>query len=152
MVCHSLFQWTTFCQNSPPWPVHLGWPYMAHSFTELDKTLVHVIRLVSFLWLWLSVCLPLMEKDTRLMEASWWERLTGKLGLVLMGGAMLSKSLIQFSVDGWSCVSFLLFTWVNEMVYIKFLAHWLTCNRLNKIYCHCYTVSIQRSWVMWRGY
>ena len=24
----------------------------------------------------------------------------GKLGLVLMGGAMLSKSLIQFSVDG----------------------------------------------------
>ena len=29
----------------------------------------------------------------------------GKLGLVLMGGAMLSKSLIQFSVDGWSCKS-----------------------------------------------
>ena len=33
----------------------------------------------------------------------------GKLGLVLMGGAMLSKSLIQFSVDGWSCVPSLLF-------------------------------------------
>ena len=31
---------------------------MAHSFTELDKTVVHVIRLVSFLWLWFSVCLP----------------------------------------------------------------------------------------------
>ena len=29
--------------------------------------------------------------------------------LVLMGGAMLSKSLIQFSVDGWSCVPSLLF-------------------------------------------
>ena len=29
-----------------------------HSFTELDKAVVHVIRLVSFLWLWLSVCLP----------------------------------------------------------------------------------------------
>ena len=26
-----------------------------------------------------------------------------------MGGAMLSKSLIQFSVDGWGCVPFLLF-------------------------------------------
>ena len=26
-----------------------------------------------------------------------------------MGGAMLSKSLIQFSGDGWGCVSFLLF-------------------------------------------
>ena len=33
---------------------------MVHSFTELDKAVVHVIRLVSFLWLWLSVC-PLME-------------------------------------------------------------------------------------------
>ena len=31
---------------------------MAHSFIELDKTVVHVIRLVSFLWLWFSVCLP----------------------------------------------------------------------------------------------
>ena len=53
VVCHSLLQWTTFCQNSPPWPVHLGWPYMAwFSFVELDKAEVHVIRLVSFLWLW----------------------------------------------------------------------------------------------------
>ena len=33
----------------------------------------------------------------------------GKLGLVLMGGAMFSKSLIQFSVDGQGCVSSLLF-------------------------------------------
>ena len=33
----------------------------------------------------------------------------GKLGLVLMGGAMLSKSLIQFSVDGCCCVFPLLF-------------------------------------------
>ena len=29
----------------------------------------------------------------------------GKLSVVLMGRAMLSKSLIQFSVDGWGCVS-----------------------------------------------
>ena len=50
-----------------------------------------------------------MEKDKRLMEASCWERLRGKLGLVLMGGAMLSKSLIQFSVEGWGCVPSLLF-------------------------------------------
>ena len=33
-----------------------------------------------------------------------------------MGGAMLSKSLIQFSVDGWSCVLSLLFTWGQTMV------------------------------------
>ena len=29
VVCHSLLQWTTFSQNSPPWPVQIGWPYMA---------------------------------------------------------------------------------------------------------------------------
>ena len=33
----------------------------------------------------------------------------GKLGLILMGGAMLSKSLIQFSVNGQGCVPALLF-------------------------------------------
>ena len=31
---------------------------MAHSFVELDKTVVHVISLVSFLWLWFPLCLP----------------------------------------------------------------------------------------------
>ena len=58
MVCHSLLQWTTFCQTSPPWPIRLGWPHMAWlSFIELDKAVVHVIRFTSFLWLWF-VCLP----------------------------------------------------------------------------------------------
>ena len=41
---------------------HLSWVAlhsMAHSFTELDKAVIHVIRLVNFLWLWFSVCLPL---------------------------------------------------------------------------------------------
>ena len=33
----------------------------------------------------------------------------GNLGLVLMGGDMLSKSLTQFSVDGWGCVPSLWF-------------------------------------------
>ena len=82
VICHSLLQWTTICQNSPPWPVYLGWPYQgtALSFIELNKAVVHMIRLVSFLWLWFSVY-PLMEKDKMLMEASWWERLTeGAIG------------------------------------------------------------------------
>ena len=50
---------------------------MAHSFIELVKAVVHVIRLVSFFCDcgFQSVC-PLMKKDKRLMEASWWERLT----------------------------------------------------------------------------
>ena len=33
---------------------------MVHSFTELDKAMVHVIRLVSFLWLWFQSVCPLM--------------------------------------------------------------------------------------------
>ena len=37
------------------------------------------------------------------------------LGLVLMGGALLCKSLTQFSVDGF-CVPSLLFTWGQAMV------------------------------------
>ena len=42
-----------------------------------------------------SVC-PLMDKDKRLMEASWWERLTeGETCLVLMGRVMFSS--VQFS-------------------------------------------------------
>ena len=41
VVCHSLLQWTTFCQTSPPWPVLLGWPPMAWlNFIELDKAVV----------------------------------------------------------------------------------------------------------------
>ena len=31
---------------------------VAHSFIELDKGVVHVISLISFLWLWFSFCLP----------------------------------------------------------------------------------------------
>ena len=58
-----------------------------------------------------------MEKDKRLMEASWWERLTeGDLALVLMSEAMLRKSLIQVFVDGLICVPSLLFTWGLTMV------------------------------------
>ena len=51
MVCHSLLQWTTFCQTSPPWPAHLRWPHTAWlSRTELDKAVVLV-------WLdWLVFC------------------------------------------------------------------------------------------------
>ena len=61
VVCHSLLQWTTFYQTSPLWPIHLGWPHTAWlSFIELDKAVVHVIRLASFLWLWFQCISPLM--------------------------------------------------------------------------------------------
>ena len=28
-------QWTTFCQDSPPWPVRLGWPFSFIDYTRL---------------------------------------------------------------------------------------------------------------------
>ena len=57
----SLLQWTTFCQTSPLWPAHLGWPHTAWlSFIELDQAVVCVIRLTSFLWLWFQCVCPLM--------------------------------------------------------------------------------------------
>ena len=89
-----LLQWTTFCQNSPPWPVRLGWPHTAW-LIELDKAVVHEVRLVSFLCLWFSFCCPLMEKDKRLVEAFWWEKMTeGETGYCSDGQAVQS---IQFS-------------------------------------------------------
>ena len=61
VVCHSLLQWITFCQNSPLWPVLLGLPYKTWlSFIELDNAVFHVVRLVSFLWLWFQSICPLM--------------------------------------------------------------------------------------------
>ena len=38
-------------------PSWVGLHVMAHSFIELDKAVVHVISLISFLWLWFSFCL-----------------------------------------------------------------------------------------------
>ena len=99
-VDHILSELSTMTR--PSWVALHG---MAHSFIELDKAVVHVIRLVSSLWLWFS------------LSALWWRRirglwklpdgrdwLRGKLGLVLMGRAMLSKASIQFFVNGWGCV------------------------------------------------
>ena len=95
VVCHSLPQWTIFCQTSPPWSSHLGWPHMAWlSFIELDKSVVRVIRLGSFLWLRFQ-CVP---------SAAPSEGITGKhspshLGFSYLGhgvslhlGLMYSKS------------------------------------------------------------
>ena len=57
----------------PSWVALHG---MAHSFIELDKAVIHVIRLVSFLWLWFSFSLSSDGEGYEALEASWWERLT----------------------------------------------------------------------------
>ena len=48
---------------------------MPHSLTELDKAVIHVLRLISFMWLWFSSVSPHMDEYNRLVEASWWEEL-----------------------------------------------------------------------------
>ena len=53
LVDHILLELSTMI--CPSWVALHG---IAHSFIELDKAVVHVIRLVSFLWLWFSVYLP----------------------------------------------------------------------------------------------
>ena len=51
----------------------------SHSFIELKKAVVHVIRLVSILWLWFSVCLlsdgeGLEAYGSFLMGETYWRR------------------------------------------------------------------------------
>ena len=46
-----------------------------------------------------------------------------KLGLVLVGKAMLSKYLIQFSADGWGCVPTLNCSVISDSVTLWSIAH-----------------------------
>ena len=97
MVCHSLLQWTTFCQTSPPWPSHLGWPHRAWlSFIELDKAVVCVIRLASFLWLWFQCICPLMpSRNTYRLT---WVSLTLDVGI---SSRLLQQSAAAAPYFGW---------------------------------------------------
>ena len=52
-VDHSLSELSTVTH-----PYRVALHGMTHSFIELDRALVHVISLISFLWLWISFCLP----------------------------------------------------------------------------------------------
>ena len=105
VVCHSLLEWTMFCQNSPPWSICLGWPHMAWLIVSLSYR-----NLWSMWSFWLvfcdcgfhSVC-SLMKGQLirglwKLPDGRDW--LWGKLGLALVGRAVLIKFLVQFSTDG----------------------------------------------------
>ena len=100
-VEHVLSEFSTM--TCPSW---VALHSMAHSFTGLDKAVVHVISIISFSVIVVFILSALWRIRIRglwkLPDGRDW--LSGKLGLVLMGRAMFSKSLIQFSVDGWSCV------------------------------------------------
>ena len=90
------------------------------TMTCLSWVALHSMAHNSFSWtrLWTMWSDWLVSCDLVFsLSALWWRRirglwklpdgrdwLTGKLSLILMGGALLSKSLIQFSGDGWGCV------------------------------------------------
>ena len=89
-VDHGLSELSTMTR--PSWVALHG---MAHSFIELDKAMVHAIRLVSFLWLWFSACLPSDGEGKEayrsfLMEGNDWGE---NWVLFWWVGTMLSKSL-----------------------------------------------------------
>ena len=48
VVCHSLLWWTTFCQNSPPRLVRVGWPYTAWLMVSFNshasKVMLNILR------------------------------------------------------------------------------------------------------------
>ena len=93
VVCHSLLQRTTFCQTSPPWPACLGWPHTAWlSFIELDKAVVHVIRLASCLWLWFQSVCPLMPSLSAYHLT--WVSLTLDVGVSLQGCSSKAQPLL----------------------------------------------------------
>ena len=104
-----------------------------------------------------------------ILSALWWIRirglwklpdgrdwLWGNLSLVLMGRAMLSKSLIQFSVDGCSCVPSLLVTWGQTMVEaekrklylsVKKAEHW----RIDAVELWCWRRLLRVPWIARRS-
>ena len=111
VVCTS-FSSGHFCQNSPPWPIRLGRPHRAWLLVSL-KYIVLWSMWSFWLVFWdcgfLSVC-PLMHENKRLVQLpDGRDCLWGKSSLASMGRAMLSKSLIQFSADGWGCAPSLYF-------------------------------------------
>ena len=80
---------------------------MAHRFTELDKAVIHVIRFINICDCGFHSVCTLMEKDNRLIEASWCKRLTGE-NWVLFCDAQFSSvqlfSRVQLFATPWITV------------------------------------------------
>ena len=55
-----------------PTMTHMSWVAlcgMTHNFVDLDKAVIHMISLISFLWLWFSFCLLFEDKIS--LRGSW---------------------------------------------------------------------------------
>ena len=47
--CYSLLQWTMFCQNSPPWFIHVGWTCIAWLIASLSYTRLIIMMMWSLI-------------------------------------------------------------------------------------------------------
>ena len=89
VVCHFLLQWTTFCQNCPSWPIHLGWPWM----TELNW--IYVVCVCCCYWSVAKSCPPLCDPWTEARQASLSFTISQSLfKLMSIESVMPSKQLI----------------------------------------------------------
>ena len=62
-----LLQWTTFCQSSPPWPIHLEWPYMVLFIISLSE-----LSTMTHLWPY-NPCISSYIESRQI--PSWWHQL-----------------------------------------------------------------------------
>ena len=110
-VDHVLSELSTM--TCPSWLALHGF---VHSFIELDKAVIHVIKLVSFYDCGFHPVCPLLEKDKRFTEASWWERLTeGETGSCSDGWG--HAQLIFNPICWWSGLCSLPVTWPEATVW-----------------------------------
>ena len=100
-----------FCQNSPPWPVHLRGPYLAWLIVSLiDEAVIHVIRVISLVSFSCDFpCTARRSNPSALREINpeySLERLMLKLKLQYFNYFMwradsLGKTLMLEKIEGW---------------------------------------------------
>ena len=115
-VDHVLSELSTM--TCPSWVALHG---MAHSFIELDKAVVRVIRLASFLWLWFQCVCPLMS--SRNTYHLTWVSLTLDEGYLLLATPPdLEREISLLGCSPLQCrtaARFRSICWLKEMNHLK---------------------------------
>ena len=149
MVCHSLLQWTMFCQSSPPWPVLLGWPCMAWLMASLSyasplatrlpsvKDLLIVSESISRFSVPLVCLLFYLSHAVSVPVASWWVLRSGAAVLPLCSSCSVMYCL--FWVLCFSC----------KLCHHSVDTHKIACWNFDW-YCIEPVVQSQEEWTSWQ--